>query len=388
MAVSVMGEGYQITFMAGEHDRLGSVVEFDWPEHEGAEAIYASEDGTILVRVQGNKAVSILEELPQGKEIQSTVRKIKKTQIVNAFSSRLEDGKVIISGAGGTQPLEYFVEGQLPREDIKPVYLRSGYIHPVRTPSGIMITDDYPEEAHTHHHGIWFPWTKTQFEGRTPDFWNMGNGTGRVENTGLDAHWSGPVHAGLQANHRFVDMSADPEKEVLTEEWKVKFYAVGHGVDSYHLFDLESIQSNISGSPLDLPQYRYGGLGVRGPGEWNGEENCYFLTSNSESDRVKAHTTRANWCHMGGKIDGKWAGIAIFCHPGNFRAPQPMRVHPSEPFFNYAPSQLGDWSIKAGETYASKYRFVVTDGKPNPTLLDRLWIDYSKPVTVTVTAIP
>ncbi|GIT77905.1 MAG: hypothetical protein Ct9H300mP32_2870 [Verrucomicrobiota bacterium] len=39
------------------------------------------------------------------------------------------------------------------------------------------ITDDYPHN-HKHHHGIWFPWTNTIFEGRKPDFWNMGNGTG------------------------------------------------------------------------------------------------------------------------------------------------------------------------------------------------------------------
>src|SRR5688500_627816 len=52
-------------------------------------------------------------------------------------------------------------------------FRRGGYTHPVHTPSGVVVTDDYPVK-HKHHHGSWSPWTKTEFEGRAPDFWNMG----------------------------------------------------------------------------------------------------------------------------------------------------------------------------------------------------------------------
>jgi len=63
-----------------------------------------------------------------------------------------------------------------------------------------------------------------------------------------------------------------------------------------------------------------------------------------------------------------------------------MRIHPAEPFFNFAPSQIGDWEIKPGEDYVSRYRFVVTDGKPNAALLERLWLDYACPPRVEVFA--
>ena len=36
---------------------------------------------------------------------------------------------------------------------------------------------------------------------------------------------------------------------------------------------------------------------------------------------------------MSGTIDGQEVGITILGHPDNFRAPQPMRLHPTEPFF-------------------------------------------------------
>lgn len=383
--ILIVGNEYQLSINSGEIERKETIVNFDWPHAEDSHSgLYANEDGTILVRVRKGQASFILNYLEPNKVLKVKVSKLDPKKSIPGVEAKQDQGKIKFIQKGKLNPLEYFVEAQFPRDGIDKLYLRSGYLHPIRTPSGIVVSDDYPEKAHTHHHGIWFPWTKTKFEGREPDFWNMGNGKGRVEHTKLLSHWSGPVHAGLSAKHVFVDMIAQPEKKVLEEEWNVKFYAVGADQNKYHSFDLVSEQTNITNSKFTLPQYRYGGLGFRGLGEWDGEENCYFLTSNGETDRIKAHTTRANWCHIGGKSDNKWVGIAILGHPDNFRSPQPMRVHPTEPFFNFAPSQAGDWDIKPGETYVSKYRFIVSDGKPDSKFIDRLWLDYSNPPQVEV----
>ena len=237
-------------------------------------------------------------------------------------------------------------KGELPNPNVKPLFRRGGYIHPVSTPSGRVVTDDYPPN-HLHHHGIWFPWTKTEFEGRHPDFWNMGDGTGAVEFESLGEVWSGAVDAGFQSRHRFIDLSATPPKAALKESWEVAIYNVGQGPKPYRLFDLVSTQECATSIPLVLPEYHYGGLGFRGNRQWDGKENAFFLTSEGY-DRADGHATRARWCHVGGRIDGELAGVAILCHPGNFRAPQPMRIHPTEPFFCYAPSQLGRWGISPG----------------------------------------
>ena len=87
---------------------------------------------------------------------------------------------------------------------------------------------------------------------------------------------------------------------------------------------------------------------------------------------------------MGGPVDNQETGIAVLCHPSNFRAPQPFRAHPSEPFLCLAPSQLGDWEIKPGEDYISRYRFVVRDGEPDKDEFNRQWNDYAHPPQVTV----
>lgn len=268
-------------------------------------------------------------------------------------------------------------------EGYAPELQRGGYIHPVFTPDGVPVTDDYPPN-HKHHHGIWSPWTKTLFKGRSPDFWNMGAKKGTVEVVGHPATWSAGGFAGFSTKHQMIDLTApDGPKPAIDEQWHVTAYASPMGAGKANVFDLVITQTTASDSPLKLPKYHYGGLGFRGHRQWDGKENCKFLTSEGKT-RADGNETRAKWCHIGGLIDGKPAGIAILCHPDNFRFPQPVRLHPDEPFFCFAPSQLGDWSIEPGKPYVAKYRFVVTDGEPDAKEIERRWRDYAEPVTVAV----
>jgi hypothetical protein len=193
------------------------------------------------------------------------------------------------------------------------------------------------------------------------------------------------VHAGFTARHRYVDVSAPKPTTALNERWEVVVYRVGQAKRPYSMFDLITTDECAGSSPLILSEYRYGGMGFRGHRQWLEKDNCFFLTSEGK-DRATGHATRARWCHIGGRIDGQLAGVAILDHPGNFRAPQPMRINPDQPFFNYAPSQMGEFRIEPGKPYVSRYRFIIYDGPPDKDELDRLWNDYASPPRVTVTS--
>jgi hypothetical protein len=271
----------------------------------------------------------------------------------------------------------------LPRADIKPVFQRGGYLHPLFSPSGKTLTDDYPAN-HLHHHGVWVAWPRTEFEARQPNFWEMGVGTGTVLPLGVADVTDGPVWGGFVARHQFVDLSASPPKPALNETWSVRLYNLGQTGRAYYLLDLTFTQSCAGVSPLKLPEYRYGGLGVRGNGAWNGRDNTSFLTSEGETDRVKGNTSRGRWCALGGNLDGRPAGLAVLGHPGNFRAPQPMRLHPDEPFLCFAPTQAGEFSITPAEPLVAHYRLVLFDGPPDRAELDRLWNDFASPPTATI----
>lgn len=263
---------------------------------------------------------------------------------------------------------------------IDPVFRRGGYIFPVLSPSGLSVADDYPLN-HKHHHGIWAAWTKTEFEGRHPDFWNMGDKTGTILFEGIKNTKPGAVFASLESRNAYIDRSINPNKKVLDEDWEIKVYNLSGAEKPYYLFDLE-LRQNLSGtSALKLPEYLYGGLGFRGNGEWNGEGKTNFLSSEGK-DRTNGHATTSNWIHIGGKIKGELTGITILSHPDNFRSPQPMRVHPSEPFFCYAPSQAGDFEISPGKPYVTQYRFIVYDGEPDIAFINNMWNDYANKLII------
>jgi len=283
------------------------------------------------------------------------------------------EGKHLICRAAGRDVLRYNQAVVSPPPGVDEVFARSGYIHPVWTPGGRVITNDFPPK-HLHHHGIWFPWTSAVFEGRKSDFWNSKERQGRIECVKVEGLFSGPVLAGFRAHHRFLNLNApDGPRPALDETWEVRVYA---SPDPF-LFDLVSVQSCATASPLLIRKYHYGGLGFRGSGEWEGPDGVAYLTSEGKTRR-DGHGTTARWCLMRGTVQGREVSIGFLCHPTNFRFPQGMRIHPDEPFFNWAPCQGGDFQIEPGRPYVSRYRFVVRDGPLEAGEMDRFWSEYAE----------
>ncbi|HTI71938.1 MAG TPA: DUF6807 family protein, partial [Candidatus Limnocylindria bacterium] len=196
------------------------------------------------------------------------------------------------------------------------------------------------------------------------------------------------VEAGARARLEQVDLLIKPAKTALNENLEVRGYAIGSGAKGYNVFDLTVTDRCATDSELKLPAYRYGGLGLRGNRGWNGPTNMAVLTSDGVTHRdasgAERSGVRARWIHLGGLVDGQPCGMAVLDHPANFRAPQSLRMHPEEPFVSYAPQQLGDMAIKPGDTYISRYRFVVSDGAPDASLIERVWHDFAEPPEVKV----
>ena len=236
-------------------------------------------------------------------------------------------------------------------------------------------------------------WTDTEFDGQHPDFWNEGKGDGpdhsgdkllaEVRFDSLVSSWSGPVHGGFVSKHRFVDYNSGKPRDVLKETWQVTAYAITGGPKPMYVIDLVSTQACAGDSPLKLPKYYYGGLGLRGNEDWNPVDKVTMLTSNGD-DRTKGDSTKGKWVYMGGSVKGGPAGIAVLIHPDNFRFPQPLRLNPKNPQLCIAPSQDGDWSIEPGKPLVSKYRFIVCDGTADAALLERAWQNYGAPLKVTL----
>ncbi|ARA92416.1 hypothetical protein AWN76_004030 [Rhodothermaceae bacterium RA] len=382
LAACEQAPSYTVTLEAGAEEVRGAVVPLELPDGlpDGPLYLEGPEDQRLPVQRTGaSRGVVLIDRLPAGATWTFTLNAGGEER--NPVQQRMQDG--IIRLTVGQRPvLHYQAEPKAPPAGVDSIYTRGGYIHPVYTPSGVIVTDDFPHN-HLHHHGIWAAWTRTRYDGREPDFWNMGDGTGTVVPVSAEGFADGPVFSGFEARHRYLDLTTGEPVPVLDETWEVRVYNVRPSARPVWLFDLIVTQTMIGDLPLELPEYRYGGVGFRGHGQWDGPDGAVFLTSEGR-DRSDGHATRARWCHIGGLVDGAPAGVSIMDHPGNVRAPQPMRIHPTEPFFNYAPSQLGDWAIEPGEPLVLRYRYLVYDGEPDAALIDAYWRGFANPPIVHV----
>lgn len=376
---------YTITVTAGGFDRMETVVSFTLPEPV-TPGVYSMEDESgnqsLLQVDEQNKGWFLLESLSAGSSKSYSLDTESTEPVGGSGVTRAIDTNTITFNAGEHPVLSYYHGKNNPPGELDERYERGGYLHPVYSPGGTVLTNHLDTAMHPHHYGIWSAWTNTEFQGRTPDFWNIQQKTALVDQDSIEVAWEGPVHGGLKAKHYFVDLTSSAPVIAVNEEWEMKVYDAGNRTD-YLMFDLTLTHTANTAQPLILPEYHYGGMGFRGHQNWDNPDNATFLTSRGH-DRSAANETRARWAHMGGVVDGKRAGIAVLSHPDNYRAPQPVRIHPETPYFVFAPMQLGEMAIEPGSPYVMRYRYVTYDGEPDPEKLNRLWNDYAYPPGVTV----
>jgi hypothetical protein len=374
---------YEIVVNSGALYRQNSIATFFVPADiiPGSYRMKSYENETVYLQVdEKNVGTFIIDELPTGETRRYVLSADQLVTGNDAYVVNVTDELKITYRINGNDVISYYYNERPLPDGIDTVYLRAGYIHPVRTPSGVILTQDFAD-VHPHHHGIWSAWANVEFNGRNPDFWNVGKGTGTVVFESLDDVWDGYVHAGFRSRHRYVDLTLGSPVTALNERWEVRVYNIS---GDYHIFDITVTQTANTSLPVVLPEYDYGGIGFRGHGDWEGRENAFFLTSEGKT-RSNGHGTRARWCHIGGYTGDRLAGITILDHPGNFRHPQPVHIHQTRTFFNYAAVKPGKMKIEPGVPYIMQYRYVAYDGEPDHAELDRLWMDYAYPPLITIT---
>ena len=213
---------------AGRFDRRDVVVSFSLPAGVDGNGMMLRDDSgkATPLQIDRDQASFVLSDLKAGKTQKYRIEpaKIPPDMLVKASA---DDGLLRVTTRTNSI-FDFRLRPELPEPGIKDAFKRAGYMHPVYTPAGQIVTDDYPSD-HPHQHGIMFAWTKTEFEGRHPDFWNMGSGSGAVEFDGIGSSWSGPVHAGFTARFRYVDLSAPKPVNALNELWSVQTYALRFG---------------------------------------------------------------------------------------------------------------------------------------------------------------
>ena len=394
----------KITVEAGLTDRVNTPVSVSLDQ-----VVYSPDQPIKLVEVNGKEKQVVPHQVEKGLYPRlwfiltgNTARGKKRSfELIEGASSSPEskmvtfkkDQKSLVLLNGESKVLEYVHEETPPPPGQDILFTRSAYIHPLWSPSGFELTTIHPAD-HIHHMGIWNPWTKTKFEGREIDFWNLNKGQGTVKFADYISHYNGNIYGGFKALHKHIDLTAphpDGEKAAMQEVWDVRVYDVGGASEGYFLVDFISTLNCASDSPIVLEEYRYAGFGYRANEYWT-NQNSEVLTSEGK-DRKEADATRARWCKVSGDTpSGGKAGIVFMSHPENHTHPEAMRVWPvdanngrGDVFFQFCPIRDSDWPLETGQEYVLRYRMFVFDGETDASTSERLWQDFAHPPVVTIT---
>lgn len=119
----------------------------------------------------------------------------------------VEEGKHLSLRAAGREILRYAIGTVEAPAGVDPVHAAAGFLHPVRTTSGVLVSDSF-SSSHPHHHGAWSAWRQGEFEGRNLNGFAPLEKLGRMEFVSLEGVVSGPVCGGFRAKQRLVDLHA------------------------------------------------------------------------------------------------------------------------------------------------------------------------------------
>ncbi|MEM7475357.1 MAG: PmoA family protein [Planctomycetota bacterium] len=292
--------------------------------------------------------------------------------------------KTIVIRQGRRDILTYNIVSPRVPEGIDPIYARSGCLHPVQSPTGQTVTQMFPVD-HPHQHGVFSAWVKTKYDGQDVDFWNLAKRTGLVMHERVISTFQESDAAGFEVDllHR---STVGKPVDVLRERWKIKVYSTGN---AYHCFDLESTQQAITDEPLVIAKYHYGGMVFRGRTSWLNAKDRYIkehpdlavepsrFLNDAGSDRLKGNHEHSNWVAFTGSLANKLVSITVLSHPENFRAPQAARLHPSKPYFCFAPCVDGQFTIDREHPFKARYRYLITDDEPDAKWIETQWQEWT-----------
>lgn len=398
----IFANGYAQRIATFEVELNNANAELEIPAKTDLNAItFLSDTALSLVEVRGNKKSPVPFQIEDGKQrtLHWLVKpdenrsgkhvfeliKGKPEKRQSSVQARAEKGLLTVY-AGNKKLLGYQYETIYPPVGVDSAYQRSGFIHPLWSPHGQVLTRIQPPD-HYHHYGIWNPWTHTVFEAGTIDFWNLAKRQGTVRFAKFVSVSDGPVFGEYQALHEHVVFKKDgKEKVALNELQSVRVYQPNN--QDYYIADVTIEMSCAGTSPLLLLEYRYGGLGWRATEQWN-NDNSEVLTSAGKT-RKDADGTRARWCIVQGEIDKDYAGVVMMSYPTNYNHPEPLRIWPEnqngrgDVFANFSPTKNMDWLLVPGRRYVLKYRLIVFNERFTKEQAESAWQNYAASPQVSV----
>jgi hypothetical protein len=371
----------QLSIEAGAYPRKQSIITVALPKSYSHKLYQLENTKTgkkaILQQKEDNNYTFILPDELQAQT--SAIYKIcplKNQPKQKNMVAILKDAEKVQVKIANKKLFDYHIQTVYPPKGFPDYYARSGFIHPLYSPNGSILTDDFPK-GHMHQHGIMMALTNTTFKGEKHDFWNQHSKLANVKHTEVLAIEEGPVFSSFKVKHQHYSLKYGA---VLDEIWTVRVYPF----QNHFLFDITSKLENITKDTLFVNKYHYGGMAYRASKHWNIDDslnyqNKWQIKTNNGEGVATANAKAAKYVSASGLLNGKTAGLTVFGFPQNLAYPQPIRLHPTMPYFSFSPMVNAAFTIKPQEVFTSQYRYLSHDDLPQEKYIESLNADIEFP---------
>lgn len=254
----------------------------------------------------------------------------------------------------------------------------SNFIHPIKTPSGFVVSDSQPAD-HRHHFGLWWPWKYVKVGERKVLCWELQKGDGLIQAVKHER-----IPDGLLTESVYIDRKAPGGPvELLQETTRITTSPLVENPAKGYFLDLEIVHRCAGDEPVTVTPYRYSGFAFRGADVWS-KDNSTILTS-ERKDRDAANSMPARWVRVQGATDeGGQAGVLLMSRPDNRSHPEKLRTwdkqHGGAVFINFNTVMDEAWTFEPGQSYPRNFRLFVYDGTVTTEQAENLWEDYAEGV--------
>lgn len=268
------------------------------------------------------------------------------------------------------------------------------YLHPLRTPAGVVVTrgfpmrDDIPGESkdHPHHRALYF----AHGDVNGVDFWTEGEPQGAREVETVEGRQfvsEGMPHGRtvfkemltLYSSERSGQVSAlfellGPDGKVIAEQVQTYTF-MAHS--TLRIIDCE-YTFRAGSDPVKLGDTKEGTFAIRVAQELKESNGARMVSSQGGIGEDQIWGKPAHWVDYTGTFGREQIGIAIFDHPSNFRHPtywhaRGYGLFAANPFgehdFFADPERDGSVTLAPGESLTLRYRVIIHPGNPDDARL-------------------
>ncbi len=377
----------RITVSAGNHDRIFTPVSADLPAQGDTALELIDQESQRAVPFQldatGTRITWLIDHLAAGQS--------RTYALCPASSTAVPPATVSLTEVPNDR-----VEVRIGDELITSYYYGSAYprpfLYPLIGPYGASVTRHFPmqniegeRQDHKHHRSVYTAYGDVN----GVDDWSEEPGHGRIVHTGFQGLEQGPVYATIRSQSDWVSNSGE---KVMSESRTVTIYGVPSAA---RVLDYE-VRLTASVGEVKFGDTKEGGiLSVRVATSMDAARGGKIENSYGGVNEKETWGKRAEWCDYSGPVEGKWVGIAVMDHPGNFRYPTYWHVRDYglmtanmfglSAFYN-DPQRRGDYTLPEGESLVFRYRIYVHPGDATQGRVAARYHDFVNPPVVTVEA--